>query len=448
MRKLVGDNDVLAYLVMMAARLVELRRVLKPTGSLYLHCDPTASHYLKIILDALFGPDRFANEVIWKRTAVKGDARVRFGRNHDVLLYYGKNEPLTFNRTTTPHTPEYRARFRFDDNDGRGPYRDGPLDSPNPRPNLTYPYKGYPPPKNGWRVSIEEMERLDAENRLIFPKAQTARIARKLYLEDQPGVPLGDVWSDIAPLNSQAAERLGYPTQKPLALLERIIRASSNEGDLVLDPFCGCGTAVDAAQRLNRRWIGIDITFLAIDLIENRLRGTYGDELKESYTVSGIPQDAGGATALFNANPFDFERWAVSLVDGQPNEKQVGDKGIDGVIRIPLDNKDAVGEVLVSVKGGKQLNPAMVRDLAGTVQGRKAEMGVLICMGIPTPGMLEAAKAAGNYRWELTGTSYPRVQIMTVSQLLAGQKLNMPTHFVPYLQAKRLVDDNQLSFGL
>jgi site-specific DNA-methyltransferase (adenine-specific) len=249
-------------------RMVELRRVLKPTGSLYLHCDPTASHYLKILLDAVLGPEQFSNEVIWQRTATKGDARRKFGSVHDTLLFYGRSNVATFHPAQLPHHDAYRARFRFDDHDGRGRYRDAPLDSPNPRPNLTYVYKGYPPPANGWRVSREVMEQLDAEGRLIFPSSPEGRIARKLYLSEQEGRPIGDVWTDLPPINSQAAERLGYPTQKPLALLERIITASSNEGDVVLDPFCGCGTTIAAAQRLSRRWIGIDITYLAIDLIQ------------------------------------------------------------------------------------------------------------------------------------------------------------------------------------
>lgn len=193
MKMLVGENDAMAYLVNMAPRLVELHRVLKLTGSLYLHCDPTMSHYLKVLLDAIFGPVNFRNEIVWKRTAVKGDAQRRFGRNHDVLLYYGKSPNTTFTRQSTEHSAEYQARFRLNDHDGRGPYRDGPLDSPNPRPNLTYEYKGFPPPQNGWRVSREEMERLDNDNRLIFPKRQDARIMRKLYLSEQEGVPMGDV---------------------------------------------------------------------------------------------------------------------------------------------------------------------------------------------------------------------------------------------------------------
>lgn len=449
MRKLLGDNDVLAYLVMMTARLIELHRVLKSTGALFLHCDPTASHYLKILLDAIFGPKNFRNEIVWKRTAVKGDAKVRYGRNHDVILFYSKSGELTFNAQNVPHSEEYKARFKHDDGEGRGPYQDAPLDSPNPRPNLTYAYKGCAPPKNGWRVSIEEMQRLDQENRLIFPKKPGARIRRKLYLAEQPGVPMGDVWTDVPPINSQAAERLGYPTQKPLPLLERIIAASSNPGDLVLDPFAGCGTSIDAAQNLDRNWIGIDITTLAIDLIDARLRHTYTEAITDSYEILGIPKDLSGAQALFNRSPFEFERWCVMLVDGQPNEKQVGDRGIDGVIRVPIDSKGKSERILVSVKGGA-INPAQVRDLVGTVQSERAAIGIFICMKKPTKAMTEAANHSGLYTYPVNSQKYPKVQIITVEELLAGKRPNMPTTLLPYFQAKRRGPEeaDQLGFNI
>jgi DNA modification methylase len=451
MHTLLGENDALAYMVNMAPRLVEMHRVLRSTGSLYLHCDPTMSHYLKVLLDAIFGPQNFRNEIIWQRTSVKGDASTRLGRNHDVILAYGASPAARFFAQSTPHTPAYRARFRFDDGDGRGPYRDGPLDSPNPRPNLTYEYKGYPPPQNGWRVSLQEMERLDAENRLIFPAKPGARIARKLYLADRDGVPLGDVWTDIPPLNSQAVERLGYPTQKPVALLERLIFMSTRPGDVVLDPFCGCGTTIDAAIKMERRWLGIDITYIAVGLIQARLRDTYGEAIETTYKVEGIPRDLPGAQALFNSSPFDFERWAVTLADGTPNQKQVGDRGIDGVIRFLNDakGKAAGGRVLVSVKGGKSVNPAMVRDLVGTVESQKAEMGVLILMQPPTPGMVEAADHSGSYTWPVNGQSFPKVQIITVPELLNFKRPKMPPPLTPYISAVRRpkAQSDQLTFG-
>ena len=243
------------------------------------------------------------------------------------------------------------------------------------------------------------------------------------------------MWTGLAPIQAAAAEKLNYPTQKPLALLERVIQASSSPGDVILDPFCGCGTSIDAAQKLGRNWIGIDVTYLAIDLIQKRLRHTFGDEVSSTFTVRGIPTDASGAAALFAANPFDFERWAVSLVDGQPNEKQVGDKGIDGRIRFH-DAKDSIGTCLVSVKGGKAVNPSMVRDLVGTVEQQGAAMGLLIVLSPITKGMKEVADLSGVYENTLTGTKYPKVQIITVDELLAHKRPLMPSVILPYIKAK------------
>jgi site-specific DNA-methyltransferase (adenine-specific) len=253
---------------------------------------------------------------------------------------------------------------------------------------------------------------------------------------------MGDVWTDIPPINSQAAERLGYPTQKPLSLLERIITASTNKGDVVLDPFCGCGTTIDAAQRLDRQWVGIDITFIAVDLIEKRLRHAFGDSMTATYEVNGIPRDMASAQALFTHSPFDFERWAVSRVNAQPNEKQVGDKGIDGVARFYLD-KTTMGRVLVSVKGGKVVGPQFVRDLIGTVETHKAQMGILITLAEPTRGILDAADHGGIYTWPLNGQTFPRVQVITVKQLLAGVRPKMPTAMLPYIQAARATPKSQ-----
>lgn len=442
MRQLIGASDMLSYLVMMTARLVELRRVLKPTGSLYLHCDPVASHYLKVILDSIFGPENFVNEVVWQRTATKGDARRKYGAVHDVLLLYSRSEGKhTFNTVHAEKDDTYRGRFSMDDHDGRGPYRLAPLDSPNPRPNLTYEYKGYPPPAKGWRVNRALMEQLDAEGRLYFPKDPSGRISKKHYMAEQDGRKVADVWTDIAPLQGSGTERLGYPTQKPLALLERTIAASSNPGDVVLDPFCGCGTAVDAAQRLGRRWIGMDISYLSIDLIETRMLDTYGADIAATFDIVGVPRDPEGAEALFKRSPFDFERWAVSLVDGTPNEKQVGDRGIDGVIRFPVSSANDIGRIIVSVKGGA-VNPGFVRDLAGTVEAQKAAMGVLITNQPITKGMTEAAQMSGSYVHPLTGASYPKVQIATIGDLLAGKKPAMPAAFMPYLQAAKFVPDH------
>ena len=297
MRDLLGTNDVLAYLVMMSARLVELHRVLKPTGSLYLHCDPTASHYLKVLLDAIFGPVNFRGEITWVRTTTHNDAK-RWSPNADILLYYGKSASVTWNPVYLAHSEKYTDdKYRYQDPDGRR-YGLWDMTSPNPRANLTYEWKGHTPPANGWRFSKERMAELDAEGRIWYPDSKAKRPRFKRYLDEQPGVVVGNVWTDISPINSRAKERLGYPTQKPLVLLERIIKDSSNEGDVVLDPFCGCGTTVDAAQKLDRRWIGIDVTYLAVDLTRKRLRHTYGPEIESTYEVHGIPTDVPGAPEI------------------------------------------------------------------------------------------------------------------------------------------------------
>lgn len=455
MHQLLGPNDVLAYLVMMTARLVELHRVLKSTGSLYLHCDPTASHYLKIILDAIFGPQHFKNEVIWKRTGAHGSAK-RFGPVHDTILFVTKGTTYTWNRQFTPYDDAYRARFNKSDSSG-GLFMDVSLTGPGVRTGESgLPWRGIVPTAIGrhWQPSstaydvyeaktghglgdlpmVERLDNLDEAGLIYWPKGGSGVPRFRQYLKDMPGLPAQDVITDIPPINSQAAERLGYPTQKPLALMERLIAASSNEGDVILDPFCGCGTTVDAAQKLHRKWIGIDITYLSVDLIRKRLRHTYGEEIEPTYEVHGIPTDIEGAEALMVENPFDFERWAVSLVNAQPNEKQVGDKGIDGRIRFHAD-KDKIGTAIVSVKGGQHINPAMMHQLVGAVQDHKVEMGLLILLRKPTKGMTEIADHSGAYTLPMTGSVFPKVQIITVAELLAGHGPKMPTAILPYIKA-------------
>ncbi len=438
MHGLLGPNDVLAYLVMMTARLVELHRVLKATGSLYLHCDPTASHYLKVVLDAIFGPINFRSEVIWKRTTAHSSA-LRYGPVHDVIFFYSKTDTFTWNKQFEPYSDAYlQSKYRHVDEETGRVYRLSDLSANGVRKGSSgQPWRGYDPAASGnhWKFTLENLEKLDGEGRIHWTKGGKGIPQFKRFLDEMPGVALQDVWTDIDPINSRAAERLGYPTQKPLALLERIIEASSDEGDIVLDPFCGCGTTVDAAQKLHRRWIGIDITYLAVDLIRKRLRHSYGREIETTYEVHGIPTDVEGAEALFTENPFDFERWAVSLVDGQPNEKQVGDKGIDGRIRFYAD-KDRIGTALVSVKGGKQVAPTMMRDLVGTLDQHKGDMGLLILLHQPTRGMTEVADHSGTFTVPLTGTTYSRVQIVTIADLLSGKRPKMPTAILPYIQAQ------------
>ncbi|MCA1651252.1 MAG: site-specific DNA-methyltransferase, partial [Acidobacteria bacterium] len=305
-RTFLGENDMLAYLAMMAPRLIELRRVLKPTGSIYLHCDDTASHYLKLLLDAVFSPRNFRAAIVWKRTTAHNDARRTFGDVVDVILYYVRTDSATFNRQFGAYDQTYLdSKYRHLDTAGRR-YRLSDLRSPHPRPNLTYDYKGHKPHPNGWAVSLDKMKELDRAGRLEFPRTQGGRIQLRRYLDERAGMPVSNVWDDIRPINAMAQERLGYPTQKPEALLERIIQASSNEGDSVLDPFCGCGTTIAAAQKLNRRWIGIDITNLAITLIRGRLADTF--EGRAVYEVIGEPVSLPDAAQLAHDDPYQLRR--------------------------------------------------------------------------------------------------------------------------------------------
>ena len=417
LRQLLGENDVMAYLTMMANRLLELHRVLKATGSLYLHCDPTASHYLKLVLDAVFGKENFRNEIIWQRALVKGDAREKYGTLHDTLFFFTKSNDYVLQIPRRPPDAEYLSRFGHDDGDGRGRYHSAPLDSPNPRPNLTYSYKGFDPPEKGWRVDLEEMKRLDAVGRLIFPKNADGRIRRKLFLSDAPGAPVGDVWTDIPAIGASQHERLGYPTQKPLGLLDRIIEASSNPGDVLLDPFCGCGTAIHSAQRLDRQWIGIDITHLAISLIEKRLRDAFP---KIVFEVAGTPTDYAGARDLALRDKYQFQWWACSLVDAQPfqGKKKGADGGIDGIIFFQ-DEKSNAKRIVVSVKGGENVGVAMVKDLIATVQREKAQIGLFVTLVPATKPMKTEAASAGFYD-SPTGGSFPRIQILTIEGLIDG----------------------------
>lgn len=427
-RTLLGYSDMLAYLAMMAPRLVDLRRVLKPTGSIYLHCDPTASHYLKILMDAIFSPERFRAEIIWQRTSAHANATRNFAGVHDTLLYYSKTDRATWNQVHTPYSEAYIAEhFVHVDPDGRR-FRRTDLVNPAVRPNLRYDYLAsdgrlYKPHPNGWKVSLEVMKELDRQGRLFFPAKDGGRLRKKIYLDESPGVPVTDVWDDLPPIHATAQERLGYPTQKPEALLDRIIMASSNEGEVVLDPFCGCGTAVAVAQRLKRRWIGIDITQLAITLIRHRLRDAFGDEAK--YEVHGEPVTVSEAAALAAEDPYQFQWWALGLVGARPVEQKKGaDRGIDGRLFFHDDPNGKTKQIILSVKAG-QLSAPHLRDLRGVVDREKAEIGVLLAMDKPTKAMRTEAATAGFYDspW---GRKYPRLQLLTVAELLEGKGIDYP----------------------
>ncbi len=429
MRAFLKENDLMAYLAMMAVRLIELRRVLKPTGSLYLHCDPTASHYLKIVLDAVFSPGSFQNEIVWKRTTTHSDSKT-WSRVADSILFYTRGKVFTWNLPREPHSEAYIAsKYRHDDDDGRGRYHLDNMLSPNPRPNMVYEWRGFPSPAIGWRYQKEKMAQLDAEGRIWYPRKSdgsfdtSKRPRLKRYLDEMEGGAVGTVWTDIPPVNSQARERLGYPTQKPAALLERIIAASSKEGDLVLDPFCGCGTTLHAAAKLNRRWIGIDVTHLAINLIRKRLRGAF-PEL--AFDIVGVPKDLDGARALAAQDKYEFQKWVLSALDAVPYKggKKGGDRGIDGYVYFKPDGKKTE-KAIVSVKGGATLTPAMVKDLIVTVDQEGAKMGFFVTLEPPTKGMVAQAASAGFYVTEYG--KFPKIQIVEVESLFAPRNpLQMP----------------------
>ena len=427
LRAFLGENDMLAYLTMMANRLLEMYRVLKPTGSLYLHCDPTASHYLKVVLDGVFGKERYENEIVWKRTTTHSDSKT-WSRVADSIFFYTKSDEFAWNTPRDKHSEKYLdSKYRYDDHDGRGVYRLDNMTSPNPRANMMYEWKGFPFPEKGWRYSRETMAQLHADKRIWYPTTKvgildtTKRPQLKRYLNEMEGGVMGTVWTDIPPINSQAQERLGYPTQKPLALLERIISASSNEGDVVLDPFCGCGTAVHAAQKLNRNWVGIDITHLAITLIEKRLKDAFGAACE--FKVHGTPGDLDAARNLAERDKYQFQWWAVSLVDAQPfqGKKKGADTGIDG-LKFFYDLKDNdARKIVVSVKGGG-LKADDIRALNHVRDREKADIALLISLNEPTAKMRADAASAGIFHGGPDGqTQYPRVQLLTIEGLLSGQ---------------------------
>jgi site-specific DNA-methyltransferase (adenine-specific) len=453
-------NSMMAYLTMMALRLVELHRVLKSTGSLYLHCDPTASHYIKIILDAVFGWQAYGNEIIWQRTNAKGLAFTRFANNHDTLFRFTKSDAWTWNPQYTGHTEKYLADFyKYTEESTGRRYRLADLTNPNKnRPNLTYEFLGV---TRVWRWTEDRMKQALSDGLVIQTRPGTVPQLKR-YLDEQEGNPVGSTWTDINPLSAQSIEKLGYPTQKPEALLERILQASSNEGDVVLDPFCGCGTTIAVAERLKRKWIGIDVTYLAIDLMERRLLDmfaggggaarfadipvqkrrhalkTYWDKGQDElgiglktglkpYEVVGTPQSLEDARFLADNDKYQFEWWCVAMLGAQGKEYKKGaDKGIDGIINF----QDKVGQykkALVSVKGGANIKREMIATLKGDMQREGAVTGILVTLEEPTGPMKTEAANAGRWTSDLLeNKSYPVIQILTAKDILEGKTADLP----------------------
>ena len=445
LRTCIGTNQMMAYLVMMTVRLIELHRVLKPTGSLYLHCDPTASHYLKLILDTVFGAQNFRNEIIWKRTSARSDSH-RWNHIHDVILFYTKSDRYTWNTQYTPYDQEYMDKFysHIEQETGRRYASDNLTASETRAGSSGDSWHGIDVRSKGlhWKYTIDKLEELDREGRILWPVKKGGVPRYKRYLDEMPGVAVQSIISDIPPLSAQSAEKLGYPTQKPLMLLERIIQTSSNPGDIVLDPFAGCGTSIAAAQKLNRRWIGIDITHLSIALLKYRLEAMYPGI---KYGVIGEPPDIGGARALAQQDRYQFQFWALSLVRAKPLGGQEGsrtgkkgsDKGIDGSINFVDDATGKSKRVIVQVKSG-HVKSGDIRDLVGTVQREGAAIGVFITLELPTRDMKTEAASAGLYHSIGWGKDYPRIQILSVAELLQGAEVKMPPQHGTFKSAQRV----------
>ncbi len=479
MRAFLGQNDVMAYLVMMSIRLVELRRVLKPTGSLYLHCDPTASHYLKIVLDSIFGPENFKSEIVWRRTGAHGKAR-RYAPIHDTIFFYTRSDDFTWNSPMRPYMKGHVAEYFVEDGGRwRTAYYGNVLTGSGTRGGESgESWRGFDPTAKGrhWAIPGKLLEYIEEDLGGFSQHQKLDRLLElghikivpgqawpmyELWIKPGDGTPAPDIWAyqpytegtvfgsdegvdaDVRWLSPQDRERLGYQTQKPLALLERIIAASSNEGDVILDPFCGCGTTIHAAQRLKREWIGIDVTHLAVALIRKRLKDAFPGI---DFDVKGEPADVESARALADSDRYGFQWWALHLIDAWPaggGEQALGrvgkkgkDRGIDGFLRF---SDDPAGKrscrAIVSVKGGENLNPSMVRDLRGTIEREQVPIGVLLTMHEPTPEMRSEAAKAGTWRSETWNREYQKIQIITVPEALKGKRVDHPGPNVTAQQA-------------
>lgn len=473
------SRSTAAYLSMMAIRLVELKRILKQPGSIYLHCDPTASHYLKTVMDTIFGSDNFRSEIIWRRTGSNSAAK-RFGPIHQTIFYYVKSKLAPYHPVALPYTKGYIEDY-FTEMDEHGRYRPVLLTGPGIRQGDSgKKWRNYDPTSSGrhWQPSsylyqkyqeitgqnlaqyplLERLDKLDEIGMIHWGKDREHSVPNyKYYLEDAPGVLCQDIWAyqpgtegcvfglpfhgidqDIKWLSTKDKERLGYPTQKPEGLLDRIIKSSSKKGEIVLDPFCGCGTTVASAEKLKRHWIGIDVTWLAIDKVEKRLKESYGDKIKKTYFIKGQPVDVSSARALAEKDKTEFEIWAISLVEAAQRGR---DGGVDGILTIP-ESRRVNTKVIVQVKGGKHLNPGMVRDLIGTIENEKAAIGLLITLEEPTVGMNELAKHSGYYKSPIWDKNFPRIQILTVGKYFDGKRFELPWAESPISKA-RLVQEQK-----
>ncbi|CAN5594108.1 site-specific DNA-methyltransferase [soil metagenome] len=475
-RSFIGQNQMMAYLTMMAVRLKELHRVLKPTGSLYLHCDPTASHYLKILLDTIFSAENFRNEIVWPRHNARSTDG-RWPRVHDILFFYSKSKTFVYKDTQIPGSLHKIPHTLITGADGQK-YQTYELTAPGVTRdgNSGLAWRGFDPSAMGrhWANNHDVMDQWDKDGLIHWPQRNgfPRRKASEPFVAGDRLVTVGDVWSDIDRINQAAKERLGYPTQKPVALLERIVSASSNEGDVVLDPFCGCGTTIAAAQKLNRQWIGIDITHLSVGLQKLRLKDSFGltgitdaqwkkldDEQREThFVVEGQPTSLGGAKELAENDRYGFQWWILPLIGarafGAEKGSKVGkhgaDGGIDGLIVFTDDTSAKAKRVIVSVKSGHP-NVTHIRDLGHVIDRENAAIGIYLTLEPPTKPMIAEAVGKGFYHSEGWNTDYPRIQILTVEDILAGKQPDLPPNLQTFRQAGRVSTESKeqgnLGFG-
>lgn len=448
--KVLGRGALFAYLVSMTVRIAEIQRALKSTGSFFLHCDPTASHYLKLCCDAIFvtqGGD-YRNEIVWQRHEGHNDAK-RFGSVHDIVFYYRKSDESTFNKQFTDYSEEQLKRYKYDENGLL--YKAENLTGAGTSPDRTVEWRGVHPGANRhWMWSIEEMERLYDEGRILLKRDGTPRKdGYKVFFEEMEGKPMTDLWNDIPRIGITSSERLGYPTQKPEALMERIINAASNEGDVVLDAFCGCGTTVAVAERLKRRWVGMDITYQSISLVLRRLEHRFGKSVLDSITLSGAPRDMESAIALAHKQDDrlrkEFEKWAVLTYTNNRaiiNDKKGADKGVDGTAYF-LATKEENAKIIFQVKSGG-VKRDTIATLRGDMEREQAAIAVLITLEKPTSPMLKEAKSAGQFHHESMGKNYDKIQIVTVKEIVEeGKRLEIPMSLEVLKAAKREVEDKQ-----
>ena len=445
---------LLAYLIYMVRRLLHMKVILRKTGSIYLHCDPTASHYIKVMMDGIFGHQNFKNEIIWRRTGAHNKSE-RWGPVHDVILFYTASDKYTWNHPKQPYMQGHvDEHFAKDDLGYKTAYYGNVLTGSGLRNGESgRPWMGFDPSAKNrhWAVPGKLWEDcgLDDHGLSQHQKLDLLYQAGMIKIVDGQAWPMyerriragegpatGDIWAyqpytdgtvfgskagidtDVSWMKPRSKDRLGYPTQKPIGLLKRILLASSNEGDIVFDPFCGCGTTIYAAHETNRNWIGCDIAILAIKLIREILTEKYRLKEDTHFDVQGIPGSVEAAKELFDSDPFQFQHWAVERAGGFPTQQRSNDKGVDG--RLYFETKDGLREMVISVKGGT-IRPTDVRDLRGVLEREdNAKLAGFISLHAPTRAMRDEASRARKYSYN--DIEYDRMQFLTIEDMLVGKR--------------------------